>query len=35
MGTNITKTVYDQTMGTSQMLGCTEERLCQLDADVV
>lgn len=32
-GDRITKTVYDQTMGTSQMLGCTEERLCQLDAD--
>lgn len=30
---HITKTVYDQTMGTSQMLGCTEERLRQLDAD--
>lgn len=29
----ITKTVYDQTMGTSQMLGCTEERLRQLDAE--
>lgn len=32
-GDRITKTVYDQTMGTSQMLGCTEERLRQLDAD--
>lgn len=32
-GDRIAKTVYDQTMGTSQMLGCTEERLCQLDAD--
>ena len=32
-GSHITKTVYDQTMGTSQMLGCTEERLRQLDAD--
>ena len=32
-GERITKTVYDQTMGTSQMLGCTEERLRQLDAD--
>lgn len=32
-GDHITKTVYDQTMGTSQMLGCTEERLRQLDAD--
>ena len=32
-GDHIVKTVYDQTMGTSQMLGCTEERLRQLDAD--
>ncbi len=32
-GDHITKTVYDQTMGTSQMLGCTEERLRQLDED--
>lgn len=32
-GDHITKTVYDQTMGTSQMLGCTEERLRQLDVD--
>lgn len=32
-GDRIAKTVYDQTMGTSQMLGCTEERLRQLDAD--
>lgn len=32
-GDHITKTVYDQTMGTSQMLGCTEERLRQLDSD--
>lgn len=32
-GERITKTVYDQTMGTSQMLGCTEERLRQLDAE--
>lgn len=32
-GEHIVKTVYDQTMGTSQMLGCTEERLRQLDAD--
>lgn len=32
-GDRITKTVYDQTMGTSQMLGCTEERLRQLDAE--
>lgn len=29
----IVKTVYDQTMDTSQMLGCMEERLCALDAD--
>ena len=28
---HITKTVYDQAMGTSQMLSCTEERLRQLD----
>ena len=28
----ITKTVYDMTMGTSQMLTCMEERLKQLDA---
>lgn len=27
------KTVYDMTMGTSQMLGCMEERLKALDAD--
>ncbi|ERL12106.1 N-6 DNA Methylase [Coriobacteriaceae bacterium BV3Ac1] len=32
-GERITKTVYDQAMGTSQMLGCTEERLRQLDAE--
>lgn len=32
-GGHVAKTVYDQTMGTSQMLGCTEERLRQLDAD--
>ena len=32
-GDRITKTVYDQTMGTSQMLGCTEERLRQLDSE--
>lgn len=32
-GDHIQKTVYDQTMGTSQMLGCMEERLMQLDAD--
>jgi len=29
----VVKTVYDQTMGTSQMLGCMEERLHLLDAD--
>ena len=29
-GDRITKTVYDQTMGTSQMLGCTQERLRSL-----
>ena len=29
------KTVYDMTMGTSQMLTCMEERLHQLDADAV
>ena len=29
----ITKTVYDMTMGTRQMLTCMEERLKQLDAD--
>jgi type I restriction enzyme M protein len=29
----VVKTVYDQTMGTSQMLGCMEERLRALDAD--
>lgn len=29
----VVKTVYDQTMGTSQMLGCMEERLRELDAD--
>lgn len=31
--TGVAKTVYDQTMGTSQMLGCMEERLRDLDAD--
>ena len=31
-GDGITKTVYDMTMGTSQMLTCMEERLKQLDA---
>ena len=29
----LNKTVYDMTMGTSQMLTCMEERLKQLDAD--
>ncbi|MGC5328190.1 type I restriction-modification system subunit M [Brevibacillus sp. SYSU BS000544] len=29
----VVKTIYDQTMGTSQMLGCMEERLRALDAD--
>lgn len=29
----VVKTVYDQTMGTSQMLGCMEERLRALDED--
>ncbi|WP_114555665.1 class I SAM-dependent DNA methyltransferase [Bacillus sp. K6W] len=29
----VVKTVYDQTMGTSQMLGAMEERLRELDAD--
>ena len=29
----LNKTVYDMTMGTSQMLTCMEERLQQLDAD--
>ena len=29
----ISKTVYDMTMGTSQMLTCMEERLKQMDAD--
>lgn len=29
----VSKTVYDMTMGTSQMLTCMEERLKQLDAD--
>lgn len=32
-GNGISKTVYDMTMGTSQMLTCMEERLKQLDAD--
>ena len=31
----LNKTVYDMTMGTSQMLTCMEERLQQLDADAV
>ncbi len=29
----VVKTVYDQTMGTSQMLGCMEERLRELDSE--
>lgn len=29
----VMKTVYDMTMGTSQMLGCMEERLKSLDSD--
>lgn len=29
----VVKTVYDMTMGTSQMLGCMEERLRELDAE--
>ncbi|ONI38753.1 restriction endonuclease subunit M [Candidatus Epulonipiscium fishelsonii] len=29
----VVKTVYDQTMGTSQMLGCMEERLQSLDSE--
>jgi len=33
VGDGITKTVYDMTMGTSQMLTCMEERLVQLDSD--
>ena len=33
IGGDISKTVYDMTMGTSQMLTCMEERLKQLDAD--
>ena len=32
-GDGVSKTVYDMTMGTSQMLTCMEERLKQLDAD--
>ena len=32
-GDGISKTVYDMTMGTSQMLTCMEDRLKQLDAD--
>ena len=32
-GEGISKTVYDMTMGTSQMLTCMEERLKQMDAD--
>ena len=33
VGDGISKTVYDMTMGTSQMLTCMEERLKQMDAD--
>ena len=33
IGDGISKTVYDMTMGTSQMLTCMEERLKQMDAD--
>ena len=33
IGEGIVKTVYDMAMGTSQMLGCMEERLNSLDAD--
>lgn len=33
MEEGVVKTVYDQTMGTSQMLGCMEERLRELDED--
>lgn len=29
----VVKTIYDMTMGTSQMLGCMEERLKEIDAD--
>ena len=29
----VVKTVYDMTMGTSQMLGCMEERLSELDEE--
>lgn len=29
----VVKTIYDMTMGTSQMLGCMEERLLQLDSE--
>ncbi|MCR5562881.1 MAG: N-6 DNA methylase [Desulfovibrio sp.] len=32
-GSGITRTVYDMTMGTSQMLTCMEERLKQLDTN--
>lgn len=32
-GEGTSKTVYDMTMGTSQMLTCMEERLKQMDAD--
>ena len=33
VGEGTSKTVYDMTMGTSQMLTCMEERLKQMDAD--
>lgn len=32
-GARLSKTVYDQAMGTGQMLSCTKERLQHLDAD--
>lgn len=32
-GSGVSKTVYDMTMGTSQMLTCMEERLKQMDAE--
>ena len=33
-GDGISKTVYDMTMGTSQMLSCMEERIHELNSDV-
>lgn len=33
IGDGISKTIYDMTMGTSQMLTCMEERLKQMDAN--